>query len=134
MYKRQVAQATLVNAQGGEPVKVRVETTDSGFRCASGNSPNCVGDQNGDFIIAVDQGQLVELTFAWAHVGYILEEHVIVLEGYKLESDKINSQNREFTLKFVADKAGTFKIYCKTCWDGPFGQQHPAITATLIVK
>ncbi|MBI3941976.1 MAG: Ig-like domain repeat protein [Chloroflexi bacterium] len=78
-----------------------VEVTDSGF---NGNP--------GDFIIEVEQGQLVELTFSWAHNAYPREEHIVVLEGYKLETDKINAQNREATLKFIADKSGTFNFKC----------------------
>jgi len=66
----------------------------------------------GDFTIEVDQGQLVELTFVWAHKGYPNEEHVMVLEGYKLEWGQIDSQNRQATLKFIADKPGTFTFKC----------------------
>ncbi len=99
-------------AQDGGAIKVRVATEDSGFKCDPAPSVNCVGDQEGDFIIQVPQGSLVELTFMWSHVGYVQEEHIIVLEGYKLETDKINSGHREETIKFIADKAGSFNIKC----------------------
>lgn len=36
----------------------------------------------------------------------------MVLEGYKLESDKINSEHREATIKFIADKPGDFTFKC----------------------
>jgi hypothetical protein len=102
-----------VQAQEGvEALKVRVETTDSGFRCAAGTSAACIGEREGDFIIQIEQGRLVELTFVWAHQGYVLDEHIIVLEGYKLESDEINAEHRETTLKFIADKPGKFGFKC----------------------
>ncbi|MBI3953906.1 MAG: Ig-like domain repeat protein [Chloroflexi bacterium] len=101
----------LALAQGPEPVKIRVETVDAGFKCAP-VSKNCLGDQSGDFIIEVEQGSLVELTFAWAHVGYAHEEHIMVLPGYRLETDKLTSEHREATMKFVADKPGSFNFKC----------------------
>jgi len=91
----------LAQAGGPQPVQVRVEITDSGF---NGNP--------GDFVVEVEQGALVELTFVWAHQSYVQEEHILVLEGYGLESDKIDSNNRERTLKFVADQPGTFDFKC----------------------
>lgn len=94
----------LVTAHRGEaqtPVKIRVEVTDNGFN----NTP-------GDYTIEVEQGRLVELTFVWAHQAYPREEHIMVLEGYKLESDKIDGGHRETTLRFIADKAGTFGFQC----------------------
>ncbi len=102
-----------VQAQAGaEALKVRVETTDSGFRCAAGTAAACIGDREGDFIVEVEQGRLVELTFSWAHQGYPEEEHIIVLDGYKLETDEITAGHREATLNFIADKSGSFNFKC----------------------
>jgi hypothetical protein len=91
----------LVQAQGPEPVKIRVEVTDSGFN-----------GQAGDFSLEVEQGALVEITFVWAHQAQLDEEHIIVLEGYNVETDKINRKNRESTVKFIADKPGAFGFRC----------------------
>lgn len=66
----------------------------------------------GEFTIEVEQGQLVEMTFEWAHRAYPQEEHIIVLEGYKLETEKINSVHRQGTIKFIAEKPGTFTFKC----------------------
>ncbi len=111
-----LASIGLASADGlsvTDPVRIRVETTDAGFRCASGVDKYCLGDQNGQFVIEVDQGQLVELTFVWANQTYPeMQEHIIALDGYKLESDKINATNRESTIKFIADKPGTFGFQC----------------------
>ncbi len=88
----------LAHAQAvAEPVKIRVEVTDGGFQPET---------------IEVEQGQLVEITFVWAHEAYVQEEHIMVLEGYKLETDKITSEHRESTFKFVADKVGSFNFKC----------------------
>jgi hypothetical protein len=88
-----------VHAQ--DAVRIRVEVTDDGFNGVPG-----------DLTIDAPQGQLVELTFVWAHRLHTHDEHIMVLDGYKLESDKITAQNRETTLRFVADKAGTFGFKC----------------------
>ena len=88
-------------AQAAEPVKFRVETTDPGF------------DGSGDAVtLEVEQGALVELTFVWAHQAYPDEEHIMILEKYGLETDKLNDKNREATLEFIADKSGTFSFRC----------------------
>ncbi len=105
--------ASNVHAQAPEATKIRVEITDGGFQCAGGKpTANCLGVQEGLFTIEVEQGQLVELTIVWAHKAYPGEEHIIVLEGYKLETDKLNPSNREATFKFIADKGGTFGFKC----------------------
>ncbi len=80
-----------------EVVKVRVEVTDTGFKPAT---------------VEVEAGKLVELTFVWAHQAYPNDEHIIVLEGYKLETEKITASHREATIRFVADKPGTFTFKC----------------------
>lgn len=83
------------------PTRITVQITDSGF---NGKPDNLV--------IEVEQGAQVELTFVWAHQAYVQDEHIMVLEGYKLETDKLTSQHREATLKFIADKPGTFGFQC----------------------
>lgn len=88
---------TTVRALADEAVKIRVEVTDEGFKPEE---------------VEVEEGKLVELTFVWAHQGHVGDEHIMVLEGYKLESEKITSENRETTLKFVANKPGTFGFRC----------------------
>ncbi len=84
-------------AHADSPVKVRVEVTDVGFKPAT---------------VEVEQGQLVELTFVWAHQAYPGEEHIMVLEGYRLETEKINAGHREATIRFIADRSGTFTFKC----------------------
>ncbi len=87
----------LATAEG--PVKLRVEVNDAGFKPEA---------------IKVEQGQVVELTFVWAHVGYVQEKHVMVLDigGQRLEWEEINFEKREATQQFFADKPGTFGFNC----------------------
>ena len=106
-----LANTTPARAQAPTPVKIRVQLTDTGFACET-KTANCLGDENGIFTIQAEQGSLVELTIVWAHKSYTQEEHIIVVEGYKLETDKLNPSNREGVLKFVADKPGTFGFKC----------------------
>jgi plastocyanin len=80
---------------------IQVSITDSGF--------NGKADE---LAIEVELGQMIELSFLWAHTGYMKEEHNIVLNGYNVETDKLNSNKREATLKFIADKPGTFNFKC----------------------
>ena len=79
------------------PVKITVKVTDGGFD---------------PLVVEVEQGKSVELTFVWAHVVHQNEEHIMVIPGYKLESDKIDSSHRETTVKFIAMQSGTFDYKC----------------------
>ncbi len=93
----------IARAEAPDVPPLRVEVTDSGF---------AFNGMSGDVNIEVQQGQLVEIVFIWNHRGYPAEEHVIVLDGYKLETDKIDASHREATLKFIANKPGTFTFKC----------------------
>jgi len=92
--------APPAHADGNEVEKIRVEITDNGFN----NDP--------DFTIEVAQGAVVEITFVWAQTMDLDDEHVIVLKGYGVETDKITYFNKESTLKFIADKPGSFELTC----------------------
>lgn len=102
-----LAAAPLYTAQAhvmklSQAVQIRVEINDDGFNHNGG----------GDFNIDVEQGQVVELTFVWAGEKNPNDEHIFVVDGYNLKSGKINSTQRETTLKFIADKVGTFNFKC----------------------
>lgn len=81
----------------GEPVKITIKTTDGGFDPAT---------------VEVEQGKLVELTFVWDHAAYTKEEHIMVISGYKLETELIDAEHRETTVKFIAAQSGTFDFKC----------------------
>jgi hypothetical protein len=78
-------------------VKITIKTTDGGF-----DPP----------VIEVEQGKLVELTFVWDHTAYPQEEHIMVISGYKLETELIDAEHRETTVKFIAAQSGTFDFKC----------------------
>jgi plastocyanin len=84
-------------ASAEDAVKITVKITDNGF------DPSTV---------EVTQGQSVELTFLWAQVAHPDDEHIIVIDGYKLESEKLDSVHKSTTLKFIATKSGTFSFAC----------------------
>ncbi len=96
-----LAAAGSAHAQAQEPVKHRIEITDNGFN-----------DQP-DFTLEVEQGQVVELTFVFAQKNALADNHVIAIRGLGLETNEINYYSREGTLKFVADKPGTFELGCE---------------------
>ena len=99
-------------AQGAEAFKIRLEVTDGGYVCVEGCDAVQFGDTQWEPVLEIEQGRLVELTFVFAHLDYVAEEHVMVLEGYKLEWDQIDFHNREATLQFIADQPGTFIFKC----------------------
>lgn len=80
-----------------EATKITVKVTDGGW------APDT---------IEVEQGKLVEITFIWDHKAYPEEKHIIVLEGYNVETDEINAAHKESTIKIVANKPGTFTFKC----------------------
>ncbi len=88
-------------AQALEPVKIRVVITDNGFN-----------DQGLKFALNVEEGQLIELTFAWDQKIHLTDEHIFILEGYNLEWQPINFEHREATVRFLADKPGAFRLKC----------------------
>lgn len=90
----------LAHAQSQEPVKKRIEIVESGF------------NGNPDFTLELEQGRQVELTFVFAQKAALEDGHIVVLKGYGLETPEINFHNKEATLKFVADKPGTFELTC----------------------
>ncbi len=91
----------VAHAEGPEPTKIRVEITDNGFNGKT------------DLVVDVPQGQVVEITFVFAQTIDRDDTHVIALKGYGLETDEISFYNPESTLKFVADKPGTFEFACE---------------------
>ncbi len=61
--------------------------------------------------------------------------HGITIDAYGINQAVLTEDTaKPQVITFIADKAGEFDIYCKTCWDGPFGRDHPEIHAKLIVK
>ncbi|GEM_PF-3020527 len=82
----------------------------------------------------VKKGDTVKF-FAFSSTGTSSHNHGITIDEYGIDQAVTNTErNNPTIIKFVADKAGTFKIWCKSCWEGRFGRGHPDITATLIVE
>ena len=79
------------------PVKLTIKVTDTGFDPSS---------------IDVPAGAQVELTFVWDNANHPDDEHIIVIPGYKLESEKIDRTNKQTVLSFIANKTGSFLFKC----------------------
>ena len=61
--------------------------------------------------------------------------HGMTIDAYGVnQAVAAEDVNNPVVIEFVADRTGEFTIYCKTCLDGPFGTNHPAIQAKLIVN
>ena len=91
-------------------------------------SPNSFEVNKGDtirFLAVAAKGTGIESGFN--------HNHGITIDEYGINA-VVASENTPTVIEFLADKAGIFNVYCKTCWDGPFGRNHPDIRATLIVK
>ncbi|MBI4019836.1 MAG: cupredoxin domain-containing protein [Candidatus Aenigmarchaeota archaeon] len=80
----------------------------------------------------VTRGDTVRF-MAVAAPGTESHNHGITIDEYNI-NQAVTSSATPTKIEFVADKAGTFQIYCKTCRDGPFGTGHPDIRATLVVQ
>ena len=98
-------------AEESEALQVRLEITDGGYKCLEG-CENVEFTGPWEYVVEVDQGTLLALTFVWGHQGYVQEEHIMILRGYKLEWDKLDSEHREATVELIADKPGTVRIEC----------------------
>ncbi len=72
--------------------------------------------------------------------GLESHKHGITIDAYNINrAARTTDPNNPEVIEFVADKRGTFTIYCKTCNDadgfkGISNIDHPDIRATLIVK
>ncbi len=98
---------TVQPAQAAQPstVSVVVMITASGFN-------------EGTLNLTVYQGQTVNITFA-LDASQISDNspdnhHVIGVSGYDVQTAEIDPSHPNTTLTFVADKAGSFNIYCLT--------------------
>jgi hypothetical protein len=96
-----------------------VEVRDDGYFCLKGCEHTRMGSAGPTWDMAIDvpQGQMVELTFIWAHEKHPQERHVMVLEDYGIESEQIDINNRQASLRFVANKTGEFVFYCDVFCD-----------------
>jgi plastocyanin len=79
------------------PVDAQVQITDTGFQPATVN---------------VTQGVEVHLTFVFAEKAFPDDSHTISLDGYNLDTDTIDKDHPQSTLKFIANKSGTFGFSC----------------------
>ena len=140
-YKQQQEQTGGQAPSGGTPVP---------------GTPTAGGQEPGSGTETPTAGEVKEFTIAITHTsGYspntftvnkgdtvrflatsdpIAHKHGIAIDelGVNVEVTKSPSQSPQ-AIEFVADEAGSFRIYCKTCESGPLGA-HPWITGTLTVN
>lgn len=83
-----------------------------------------------DFV--VKRGDTVRFSAVVA-AGTGNHNHGITIDEYGI-NQAVTSESEAVVVEFAADKSGTFSIWCKTCWEGPFGRGHPDIRATLTVE
>lgn len=99
-----VSQATA--DAGADPLQLRVEVSYRGWNGSR------------DFTIDAQEGQQVEITFVWADTAVPDNAHRIRIKGYDLVTPILDIDNREYTLKFIADKTGTFELMCEWRCEG----------------
>jgi hypothetical protein len=103
---------TRVATGSMEALTISIETRDDGYACVAGCDYLAESADPWAPVLDIPAGSLVEITFIWAHRAYPYEEHIMVLDGYGLESDLIDRDNRETTLRFIASEAGAFTFKC----------------------
>jgi plastocyanin len=70
---------------------------------------------------------------AIAAPGTANHNHGITIDEFDI-NEAVVDEIEPTVIEFVANKKGSFEIYCATCWEGPYGRGHPDIRATLVVK
>ena len=94
-------QDTTSSEQQGNK-QFRVEISEKGFN----NSPD-------ELRLEVVEGQAVEITFVYAEdASQDNNPHIFFVVGYKIQTDILDKDNPEVTVKFTADKTGEFPIAC----------------------
>ena len=87
--------------------------------------------------ITVNEGDFVKI-MAVSSEGTGLESGNSHNHGFAIDEYWIDvvapSETVPVVIAFTANKTGTFSVYCKSCWNGPFGRGHPDIRAQLIVN
>ncbi len=85
-------------------------------------------------IFSVNLGDTVRLR-AIAEPGTSSHMHGMTIDEFNV-NQAVTSEDPDnpVIIEFVADQSGEFTIYCKTCFTGPFGLNHPNIQGTLIVR
>ena len=84
--------------------------------------------------ITVNKGDKVRIE-ATAAQGTGSHKHGIAIDEYGInKAVTTEDKNNPTIIEFTADKQGTFKIYCKSCLEGPYGENHPKIEAKLVVQ
>ena len=82
----------------------------------------------------VKKGDKVKF-LAYAATGTAGHMHGITIDEFNINKVVITEdRNNPVIIEFTTDKSGTFNVYCKTCWEGPFGKGHPDIKAVLVVE
>lgn len=83
-----------------EPLELTVEVSYKGL------------NHHSDLEIDAVVGQEIEITFVWADEAVPDNAHRLLVKGYGLQTELLDSDNREATLRFVADRVGTFEVVC----------------------
>lgn len=88
----------------------------------SGYSPNKISVNEGDTV------KILVISNQPSH------NHGITIDAYSINKAILKSSfTNPDVIEFVADKSGTFEMYCKTCETGPLGA-HSWMKGTLEVK
>lgn len=129
----QPAQVQDNQTQGGQGLSGATAPSLKAFKIVVGHtfySPNIFEVSRGDrvrFMATSAKGTGLQSGFSHNH-GVTVDEYGV--DQAVTTEDEANP----VIIEFVASEAGEFRIYCKTCLDGPFGQSHPAIQAKLVVR
>ncbi len=84
--------------------------------------------------ISVNRGDHVKLLVNTG-VGTSRHSHGITIDEYTINQAVLTEdKNSPIVIEFDATKAGTFRIWCKTCEQGIFGAEHPKIEGKLVVN
>ena len=84
--------------------------------------------------VSVNKGDTVRF-LATTDDGEIDHKHGIAIDEYGINRVVLTAnENWAEKIEFVANRAGSFRIYCKTCLEGSYGTDHPDLEGVLEVK
>lgn len=82
----------------------------------------------------VNLGDTVKF-FATTLTAELDHGHGITIDEFRINQVVLTANEMQpKTIEFIANKTGKFRIYCGTCSEGSFGDDHPDIEAEIIVK
>ena len=122
--------AMLVSGCVSQQALVQNETNYKEFNLVIGHtfySPVTITVNKGDAV------RIIALSVPGTGIETYGHNHGFTIDAYNIDVIAA-SEKSPVIVQFIADKSGIFPIHCNSCFEGPYGADHPDIRGTLVVK